>query len=206
MSAEAQGWVYRHSPYRGATFTVHLALADSANDQHDYELWMSMATIGAKARVDSGSARRAMAALTADGFVEMLEAGNGTTNRYRFLFPDGAPVVFETRRRGTKPVDKSGDEADEPRAPCATPRAGRATPARTERGDPARDARLSQEDPKVNPRQEQADPKRAAFEKRVARDTAAREAADNTDRADPTQHIARARAWTRGEGMPPESP
>lgn len=148
MSAEAEGWVYRHSPFRGATFTVHLAIGDSANDQNDHRLWMSMTTMGKKARVDAGSTRRAMKELLDGGFVELLRQGKGTTNLYRFAFPE-CDVVYETR--GSRVVDNPAVVVEAPRAPCADPRAGDADTPRTGRADPAHDARLTQEEPKKNP-------------------------------------------------------
>lgn len=102
MSAEATGWVYRHSPYRGAVFAVHHAIADSVNDQHDNEFWMALGKLAMKARLARPTVSEAVAKLTADGFIESVgevDTTSGVPNRYRFLFPD-APVVYETRRRG----------------------------------------------------------------------------------------------------------
>lgn len=98
MSAEAVGWVYRYSPYEGATFAVHLAMADVANDVHDYELWTFNAYLATKARVSIASVERAHATMRAEGFLDLLQParGRGEANRWRFLFPD-VPVVWETR-------------------------------------------------------------------------------------------------------------
>lgn len=94
MSAEATGWVYRCSPVTGAAFAVHLACADSANDQHGYELWMTAQTIATKARVSRRAVGAAVAALTEAGCLVLLESGKnaGRANRYRLLMPDLIPV------------------------------------------------------------------------------------------------------------------
>lgn len=98
MSGEAVGWVYRHSPFEGATLAVHLALADSANDLHEYELWSANETLATKARVSVSTVKVALAKLIEARFLDVLErsrGGRGNTSRYRFLMPSDAPVVFE---------------------------------------------------------------------------------------------------------------
>lgn len=98
------GWVFRHSPCKGATFQVHLAVADSVNDQHGNELWMAVGTLADKARVTRGTAIKAVGALVADGYLTALEPAvddegrpTGRPGRYRFEFPDDAPVEYESR-------------------------------------------------------------------------------------------------------------
>lgn len=97
MSAECVGWVYRHSPAKGATFQVHLAIADSANDQHGYELWMRQAKLATKARVSRKAAGDGLRWLVERGLLELLDHGKarGSANRYRLLMPGGVPVVFD---------------------------------------------------------------------------------------------------------------
>lgn len=99
MSAEATGWVYRHSPYKGATFQVHHAIADSVNDQHDYELWMRQGVLAKKARTTRKTVNDAIDTMVTAGLLEFLEAGKGGANRYRFLMPD-VPVIYESRFKG----------------------------------------------------------------------------------------------------------
>ena len=98
MSAEAMGWVYRHSPAKGATLLVHLAAADSANDQHGHELWMRQYWLAAKARVSRESVNKALAWLCEHGLLELLESGKatGSANRYRLLMPE-LPAVWDSR-------------------------------------------------------------------------------------------------------------
>jgi hypothetical protein len=98
MSAEAVGWVFRHSPYSGLKFAVHLAIADSVNDQHDQELWMSQSRLASKARCSRPRANEALVELVDDGYLVLLEEHVGRANRYRFVFPD-VPVSYESRPR-----------------------------------------------------------------------------------------------------------
>lgn len=100
MSAEAVGWAWRHSPYRGVPLVVHLAIADSVNDQHNHDFWMTVGRLAAKARVSERAARTALRQLTDDGLLVLVKASSGKPGQptlYRFVFGDG-PVVYETRR------------------------------------------------------------------------------------------------------------
>lgn len=99
MSAEATGYVYRFSPYRGTTFQVHHAVADSVNDQNDNKFWMRQGPLAQKARCGREAANEALATLVADEFIELLEqgGGRGRPSLYRFLFPD-VPVAYDTRK------------------------------------------------------------------------------------------------------------
>jgi hypothetical protein len=98
VSAEATGWTFRHSPFTGATFAVHLAIADSVNDQHEHELWMSQQRLAKKARLGLRATHTAMKALLDGGYLTLLEdnARAGKADRYRFEFP-AVPVAYETR-------------------------------------------------------------------------------------------------------------
>lgn len=94
MSAGAIGWVFAHSTASRATFAVHLALADSANDMHDYELWARQQWIADKARVGRPKVNEALAWLTEHGYLVMVEPGQrggergGRPNRYRLVMDD----------------------------------------------------------------------------------------------------------------------
>lgn len=99
MSAEAVGWVYRFSPYTGATFAVHLALADTVSDVHDYELWMALGKLARKARVTRRSAQRAVDTMVDDGLLVLVEQSHGgrhRPSRYRMTMP-WSPPVWEPR-------------------------------------------------------------------------------------------------------------
>lgn len=101
MSSDAVGWTFRHSPYRDtpSVFAVHLAVADSVNDQHNNELWMTQTKVARKARCSRQAASRALIRLVDEGFLELVEDNSkaGKANRYRFLFPREAEVVYEAR-------------------------------------------------------------------------------------------------------------
>lgn len=108
MSADATGWVFRHSPFNGITFAVHLAMADSVNDLHANEFWMSQERLATKARTTRKTARAALEALIAEKFLAELpgkstDHGGSPVRRFRFLFPDH-PVVYETRWAPPSPV------------------------------------------------------------------------------------------------------
>jgi len=87
------GWVFRHSPYKGAAFVVHLAIADSVNDQNDNEFWMSQARLCEKARTSHATTERAVKALRDDGLLTLLEDNStaGKPCRYRFEMPPRVP-------------------------------------------------------------------------------------------------------------------
>ena len=103
MSAEAQAHVWRHSPYKGLAFAVHLAIGDSANDQYDYEFFMTNATLAAKVRSDRTAVNRALSRMVADGWLAKVH-GRPNLHRgvkcYRFIFKVDAPVIYESSRRG----------------------------------------------------------------------------------------------------------
>jgi len=110
LSAEAVGFVYRHSRYHGVVFSVHLAIADSVNDQFENMFWMATGRLADKARTSRQSVSAALTRLEADGWLEVVERRNGNTVRYRFLFPQ-VEVVYESRW-GVKPVDRGVKPVD----------------------------------------------------------------------------------------------
>lgn len=116
MSNEAQGYVDRYSPYRGAVFAVHRAIADTVNDVNDNRFWMSLTKLSKKARVDRKTAGTAVQRLTDDGFLRcekppiINEGPTGRPGCYQFLFPRVA-VVFDSRGDA---LDLAPDEFDEP--------------------------------------------------------------------------------------------
>jgi hypothetical protein len=106
VSAQAVGWVWTHSPYKGATLLVQLAIADSVNDQNENELWMSLVKLSRKARVDRVTARLALRTMVRDGLLLVVqEPGRETPGRYRFMMPDrGGEPVTTPQTRGGEPV------------------------------------------------------------------------------------------------------
>jgi hypothetical protein len=114
MSAEAMGWVYRHSPYKGAKFSVHLAVADSVNDHFRNEFWMEQGKLGLKARMRRQAVNESLRELEADGFIRDLGAVEGLrgVRRFRFLFPR-VPVVYESRWVDPDAPVRSADTSDD---------------------------------------------------------------------------------------------
>jgi hypothetical protein len=114
MSAEALGWVYKYSPYSGAAFSVHCAIADSANDQNHMELWMALGKLGRKARVGRQACSGVVQQMVTDGFLEVVErsaGGRHRPSRYRFLMPPGTALFFDYTYREGVPTETvvSGD-------------------------------------------------------------------------------------------------
>ena len=107
MSGEATGWVYKHSPYTGAAFAVHLAMADVVNDVCGNEFWAANATLCAKARVGRQRCNEVLAQMVDEGYLEVIERpprGTHAPVRYRFLMPAGSPVVFDGSARAVAMV------------------------------------------------------------------------------------------------------
>lgn len=116
MSGDALGYVVRYSPFKGATFTVHLCIADSMSDLHGNRFWMSASTLGEKARVSRKAASEAIGELVNAGFLSVIQSPKredgkptGRPGQYQFEYPDAA-LVFETRwsLRGVTTGDTSG--------------------------------------------------------------------------------------------------
>lgn len=132
MSAEAAGHVYRHSPYRGAVFQVHLAIGDTVSDQNGNEFWMSQPKTAVKARVSERAVREALSTLEHDGWTERLaeQHGRHKGTTYRFVFREDQPVIFDSRT----PAAGSGVKCPTPATPSTTPAESDANPGR--RADP----------------------------------------------------------------------
>lgn len=97
------GWAFRHSPLTGAHFQIHLAIADSVNDQHGNELWMSQVNLAKKARTTAKTAHAALEAMLSLGLLEEASGSSGEhggkkVRHFVFLFPE-LPVVYESRTR-----------------------------------------------------------------------------------------------------------
>jgi len=120
MSGEAVGYVYRHSPYNGATFTIHLAIADVINDTHNNQFWMATNTVAQKTRTSRSTVQRAIDRLCDDGFMELIkEATQHRPAIYRFLFPP-VEVVWGTEHSGVS-SDPSGMSPCTPEVSPCTP-------------------------------------------------------------------------------------
>ena len=119
MSAEAVGYVYRHSPYTGATFTIHLAIADTVSDQNNNQFWMATDNLAAKTRTSRRTTQKAIDQLCEDFFiVETRPANQHQPATYRFLFPP-VDIVYETR---------TGVQSVHPGVQSTTPRGATTAP------------------------------------------------------------------------------
>lgn len=124
MSAEAIGWVFKKSPYDGAMFALHLAVADIVNDTHGNELWASVPTLSKKARISVRSARYGLARMVEDGLLVKIAERPGAPTHYRFTMPDD-PCT------GCTPATAAPlqDDAPTPATDGATPATSDRTPA-----------------------------------------------------------------------------
>jgi len=147
MSADAMGWTFRHSPFVGATLLVHLSIADSVNDQNGNELWMSATNLARKARVSRRTAGISLATLTEAGFLTLLAEAKAKPTHYRFEFPDGAQVMFETRRRTNPQPAQSVRTTTNPQPAQPTTRAEPSTCAASN-PQPAQPVRTNPREPK----------------------------------------------------------
>lgn len=117
MSADSSGWAYKYSPYKGATFAVHLAIGDSANDQHEFQFWMSLSKLARKARVSRRSATEAVRQMIEDGFLTPLHDDmgkawvSGRPVNYRMEMPDDLPLIYDPKARvGVAVSSRGGSE------------------------------------------------------------------------------------------------
>lgn len=87
MSDEARNYVKKNSPFTGTTFWVHYVLADIANKQHEYELWVSEKTLMEEWPFSRTRIYEAYRALIEEGYLTVLQkASQGKRVRYRFEF------------------------------------------------------------------------------------------------------------------------
>lgn len=83
--------VWAHSPYRGESLLLHLALADFANDEGS--CFPSQKTLAKKARCSENFVRVAIRRMVKDGLVEIVEAahGRGHATTYQLKPHSGNP-------------------------------------------------------------------------------------------------------------------
>ena len=101
------GWVFRYSPFDGVTFACHLAIADSVNDQHEYQFFMAVGNLAIKARTSRRGAQRAIRELEEAGFLQLLKKDKGEVRWYRFLFPQAVEVFHGGRRSDAPPASRA---------------------------------------------------------------------------------------------------
>lgn len=136
MSMEAMTEVWKHSPAKGATLLLLLAIADNANDAK--LAWPSIDTLAAKTRQTSTTVRSQLRKLEAAGLLERNERP-GRSSMYRILTPPKnftppkTPPLpnddFDPSRRTSPPLLRdtlypsygAGDEPNEPIEPIEEP-------------------------------------------------------------------------------------
>lgn len=121
MSSEAVGWTFRNSPYEGALFALHLAVADTVNDTHNNELWASAPTLAGKARISERSVRYGLSKMVDDGLLVRVAERPGSTTLYRFNM--NADPCTDCTPASAAPLQ----------AATPTPATRRATPATSDR-------------------------------------------------------------------------
>lgn len=92
MSVQAISYVLENSPYKGATFIVHIIIADAVNGQNDNKFWMSYGTTATKARITRRAAITAIQTMVKDGLLELVEKRDNNSNIFRFIFRGGELV------------------------------------------------------------------------------------------------------------------
>ncbi|MCU1490925.1 MAG: hypothetical protein JWM85_2330 [Acidimicrobiaceae bacterium] len=97
----ATAYVLAHSPFRGATFTVHLALACTVDDSGDSLYRRSITATKDLARVSARQAKESIDALLENGYLEEVDGHHGRkgSRTFRFQFP--TPVVHKAE--GVRP-------------------------------------------------------------------------------------------------------
>jgi hypothetical protein len=111
VSDEARAYVKQFSPYRNSTFWVHYALADIANAQHGYELWVADDHLMAEWPFSRSSIHSAYSELVRAGFLTVIEAAQpGRRTRYRFEFievEEARPCPMSSKVRTTSGLGSS---------------------------------------------------------------------------------------------------
>lgn len=185
MSAQATGWVFDKSPYKGALFTLHLAIADTVNDAYENELWAAVSTLADKARLGERIVRSGLGQMVDDGLLELMSARNGHVRRYRFLMPlDPCTSCTPAQDAPLHVVPKT------PALSAGTPASGAQTPARR-----APVSQLTQVDPKQEPKLSDFDEFWKAYPEHKAKGAARTAWAKAIKRADPFTIIAGAVAY-----------
>ena len=112
VSAEAQTYVERYSPYSGVTYQVHLRLGLLSNDAHGHQIYCGDKYLMDKCRASERSIKRAKAQLVKDGFLKIISPAVGRR-----------PAVYEFLFRGVEigghdgPLSRIGGQMSQNRGP-----------------------------------------------------------------------------------------
>jgi len=107
MSAKYEAHVWQHSPLKGDAFVVHLALGDIANDIYGGRLWMTHATLAAKAHTSVSTVKRTLHQLIDAGFLELIEegGGRGVASEYQMILKTVHREPFSTIENGSSVIE-----------------------------------------------------------------------------------------------------
>jgi hypothetical protein len=92
VSLKFMTWTFEHSPYTLGARLVHLALADSANDDYGGLLWSTQGTIAKKAGVSRATANSVLQRMVGDGWLG--EATEQEVATIRALMKDPRAKVY----------------------------------------------------------------------------------------------------------------
>lgn len=93
MTGVAIGWVYEHSPFKGAVFSLHITIADTVDDK--LVLYATLNHLAEKARLSKRSVQDGLDALVKAGMLTVLEpATNRFPAKYLVELPRDAPVLW----------------------------------------------------------------------------------------------------------------
>lgn len=109
VSHQATEWVWKHSPFTGATLLVHLAIARAVGPDNLYAA--PVPELAAETRCSERSVVTALSGLTDDGQLQQIEpgGGRGKPSRYRL-------VMRETLQSATgKPRNGFTEKSAKPR-------------------------------------------------------------------------------------------
>ena len=102
MSPVAKAYVEKYSSHTGSTYFVHYRLAELANPEHDFELWLRIRPFARRIRLGEKTVRRAMAALVENGDLVELEQRPGKSTRYRFPIENTLRPALEDDELGPR--------------------------------------------------------------------------------------------------------
>jgi hypothetical protein len=102
MSRDAVAYVWRFSPAETASqLVVHLAIADTVNEENDWRLWMTQEELATKAGVSRKTVNDALAFLVTHGALSRPDdrtKNRGLAVQFRFVFARHCPQRWQPRR------------------------------------------------------------------------------------------------------------
>jgi len=108
MSGKWISRVWEESPYEGRRLLLHLALADYANDEGT--CFPSQRTLALKARTTEQWVSTSIRQLVKDGFLEVMERGNGRGNRSTYRLLKGQSQIGENEKGQTESLESPNVE------------------------------------------------------------------------------------------------